>query len=85
MCAHVCVRVFICVRGCLSFLNHISFHLRRVAVMGCYGIGVSRLLAAALEVMSRDEKRIAWPRRFAPYSVHVISLGQPEVSADWTF
>ena len=53
--------------------------------MGCYGIGVSRLLAAALEVMSRDEKHIAWPRRFAPYSVHVISLGQPEVSADWTF
>lgn len=39
--------------------------------MGCYGIGVSRLVAAIAEVC-RDETGLVWPNRIAPYSVSLI-------------
>lgn len=42
--------------------------------MGCYGIGVSRLLAAAIE-QSHDEQGIIWPYAMAPYAVCVLLLG----------
>ncbi len=42
--------------------------------MGCYGIGVSRILAAAIE-QSHDEKGIIWPVSMAPYRATVLSLG----------
>ncbi|MEX1047187.1 MAG: proline--tRNA ligase [Actinomycetota bacterium] len=40
-------------------------------VMGCYGIGVSRVVAAAAEQHS-DDKGLAWPKALAPYQVVVI-------------
>uniref|UniRef100_A0A182JII1 Probable proline--tRNA ligase, mitochondrial n=1 Tax=Anopheles atroparvus TaxID=41427 RepID=A0A182JII1_ANOAO len=40
--------------------------------MGCYGIGVTRLIAAAVEVLS-DEKEIRWPLLLAPYRVCIIT------------
>ena len=43
------------------------------AVMGCYGIGVGRLLAAIVEY-SHDDKGIIWPMIVAPYQVHLCSL-----------
>jgi len=43
------------------------------AVMGCYGIGVGRLLAAVVEY-SHDDKGIIWPMVVAPYQVHLCSL-----------
>jgi prolyl-tRNA synthetase len=42
-------------------------------VMGCYGIGPGRVLAAAVE-QSHDEHGIVWPRALAPYDVHVVAL-----------
>ncbi|MBI5369457.1 MAG: proline--tRNA ligase [Planctomycetes bacterium] len=42
-------------------------------IMGCYGIGVSRLLAAAIE-NSHDKDGILWPPGLAPYSVHLVSV-----------
>tara|TARA_B100000900_G_scaffold128162_1_gene108324 strand:+ start:528 stop:1742 length:1215 start_codon:yes stop_codon:yes gene_type:complete len=42
--------------------------------MGCYGIGVSRIAAAAIE-QSNDEKGIMWPSRIAPYQIVIISIG----------
>ena len=42
-------------------------------IMGCYGIGVSRLLAAAVEA-SRDGNGILWPLSIAPYQVVVVPL-----------
>lgn len=42
--------------------------------MGCYGIGISRLVAAIVEA-SHDEKGIIWPKNVAPFLVHMISLG----------
>ena len=42
-------------------------------VMGCYGIGVNRILAAAVEG-SRDEKGIIWPAAIAPYEAAVLPM-----------
>ena len=43
-------------------------------VMGCYGIGVSRLVATAVE-QHHDEEGIAWPMPISPYHVHMVTLG----------
>ncbi len=51
----------------------------RTIVMGCYGIGVSRLVATAVE-QHNDADGIAWPISIAPYQVHIVQLGyEPEV------
>jgi prolyl-tRNA synthetase len=42
-------------------------------VMGSYGIGPGRVMAAAVE-QHHDEHGIAWPRSIAPYDVHVVAL-----------
>jgi len=50
-------------------------------VMGCYGIGVSRLVATVIEQHS-DQNGIRWPLSLAPFQVHVVALGEsPEVKA----
>ncbi len=42
-------------------------------VMGCYGIGVTRTVAAAIE-QHHDEDGVAWPISIAPYEVHVLPV-----------
>ena len=42
--------------------------------MGCYGIGVSRLVAAAIE-QNFDEKGIIWPHNIAPFDINIIAIG----------
>ncbi|WP_092403302.1 proline--tRNA ligase [Candidatus Ichthyocystis sparus] len=42
--------------------------------MGCYGIGISRALAAIIE-QSHDDKGIIWPRAIAPFQVIIITIG----------
>ncbi len=42
-------------------------------VMGCYGIGIGRLLAAVIE-QNHDEKGITFPTSIAPYQAHLIGL-----------
>ena len=54
---------------------------RRSPIMGCYGIGVERLMAAAVQA-NHDELGIIWPRSIAPYDVHIVALGgSDDVSA----
>ncbi|MGM0574922.1 MAG: proline--tRNA ligase [Myxococcota bacterium] len=48
----------------------------RPMVMGCYGIGVTRIMAAAIE-QNHDERGIVWPMPLAPFQVAVIPLGKP--------
>lgn len=48
----------------------------RAVTMGCYGIGVSRTMAACVE-MSHDDNGIVWPAAVAPYHVQII-LMKPE-------
>jgi prolyl-tRNA synthetase len=45
--------------------------------MGSYGIGITRLLAAVVEV-HHDERGIVWPTAVAPYQLHLLTLGQEE-------
>lgn len=42
-------------------------------VMGCYGIGLGRLMGTVVEV-HHDEKGIVWPMSVAPFSAHILSL-----------
>jgi prolyl-tRNA synthetase len=54
---------------------------QQTLVMGCYGIGVSRLLATAVE-QHHDDNGILWPMSIAPYQIHIVQLGsEPEVVA----
>ena len=46
-------------------------------IMGCYGIGVSRLMGVIAELFA-DDKGLVWPENIAPFAVHLISLGQDE-------
>ena len=47
-----------------------------IPYMGCYGIGVSRVIAAVIE-QNCDEMGIIWPKVCAPYDVHLVALGRP--------
>jgi len=46
-------------------------------IMGCYGIGPSRIMGSLVEVYN-DENGIIWPKSIAPYQVHIVSLGKDE-------
>jgi len=48
---------------------------QETATMGCYGIGVSRLMAAIVE-QCHDDNGIAWPLEMAPFHVALIAMGQ---------
>jgi prolyl-tRNA synthetase len=47
----------------------------RPIVMGSYGIGPARIVAAAVE-QGADEQGISWPRSLAPFDVQLVALGQ---------
>ena len=42
-------------------------------IMGCYGIGVSRIVAAAIE-QNNDDKGMIWPDAIAPYQVALLPM-----------
>ncbi len=46
-------------------------------VMGSYGIGLARIMAAVVEE-SHDEKGIVWPAAIAPFDVHMVVIGDAE-------
>src|SRR5690349_16939868 len=43
-------------------------------VMGSYGIGLARIMAAAIE-QSNDDKGMIWPASIAPFQVHLVAIG----------
>ncbi len=47
---------------------------KHIILMGCYGIGVGRLMGTIVEALS-DDKGIVWPESVAPFTVHLLSLG----------
>jgi prolyl-tRNA synthetase len=47
---------------------------QRVVEMGCYGIGVTRVVAAAIE-QNNDERGIIWPEPLAPFAVALAPVG----------
>jgi prolyl-tRNA synthetase len=53
----------------------------RPLVMGCYGIGLGRLMAAIVE-QGHDHRGIVWPLSVAPYHFHLLVLGDQEATVD---
>ena len=49
-------------------------------LMGCYGFGVSRVVAAIVE-QSHDEAGIIWPDAVAPFDVHIVALNNAKSNA----
>ena len=47
--------------------------IKQVMHMGCYGIGVSRVVAAAIE-QNNDDKGIIWPEALAPFQIALIPI-----------
>lgn len=55
---------------------------RKMVIMGCYGIGNTRLVGTIVEA-SHDEKGIIWPKSVAPFLVYLLTLGsEPEVKQE---
>lgn len=49
----------------------------KLVVMGSYGIGLGRLMGTVVEVLS-DDKGMVWPESIAPFSLHLLALGDDE-------
>ena len=47
---------------------------KHLVQMGCYGIGLERVIATIVEV-HHDQKGIIWPKEVAPFNVHLLTLG----------
>lgn len=45
----------------------------KIPIMGCYGIGISRLMATVVE-LHNDNNGILWPRSISPFNVHLVGL-----------
>lgn len=52
----------------------------QVMVMGCYGIGVSRVVAAAIE-QNHDERGVIWPDTLAPFQIAIVPLNAQKSEA----
>lgn len=52
----------------------------QLLTMGCYGIGVSRVVAAAIE-QNHDERGIVWPTPIAPFQIALVSLNMQKSAA----
>lgn len=50
---------------------------KQEVIMGCYGIGISRLMGTIVEV-HHDEHGIIWPQSVAPYHIHLLAIGKNE-------
>ena len=57
----------------LSYLDREG--AKHPVVMGCYGIGPSRLIGTITETLA-DEKGLVWPESVAPFAYHLVSLGK---------
>lgn len=56
---------------------------RKPLVMGCYGIGLARIMAAAVEAPAgHDERGIIWPKEITPFDVHLVSLEGGQEAAE---
>lgn len=55
---------------------------KHMVLMGCYGIGLGRLMGTIVEALA-DDKGIIWPEPVAPFAIHLLALGEDkEVSKE---
>lgn len=48
--------------------------LNQPVIMGCYGIGISRLMGTLVEIFAENESRMRWPEEVSPFDIHLIAL-----------
>lgn len=48
--------------------------VRHSIIMGCYGIGISRLMGLVAEIFA-DDKGLVWPESVSPYKVYLVNIG----------
>lgn len=65
----------------MDFTVQDSDGTRKYPEMGCYGIGVSRLIGAIIEA-NHDEKGICWPEEISPFKVGIINLKPGDGNCD---
>lgn len=53
----------------------------KMVVMGCYGIGLGRLMGTIVETLA-DENGLVWPESVAPFRAHLLSIGADKESND---
>lgn len=53
---------------------------KQPTIMGCYGIGISRIMGTVIEV-SHDDRGIIWPKEIAPFAVHLIAIPSKDKAA----
>lgn len=51
-------------------------------IMGCFGIGITRLMGVIVETMS-DEKGMVWPQSVAPFAAHLVSLASDDETREY--
>jgi prolyl-tRNA synthetase len=56
----------------LEFTDENGFN--KPVIMGCYGIGISRLMGTLVEVFAENESKMIWPESVTPFSIHLIAL-----------
>ena len=56
----------------LNFMNEKGEN--QLVIMGCYGIGISRLMGTLVEVFAKDESKMNWPAEISPFDIHLIAL-----------
>ena len=54
---------------------------KKPVIMGCFGLGLSRLMGAVVET-SHDDKGIIWPEQIAPFRVHLLSLNADKEASE---
>ncbi|MGA1049981.1 MAG: proline--tRNA ligase [Minisyncoccia bacterium] len=48
--------------------------LNQLVIMGCYGIGISRLMGTLVEIFANNESKMTWPESVSPFHIHLIVL-----------
>ncbi len=54
---------------------------KKPVIMGCYGIGPSRVMGTVAEVYN-DDKGLSWPENIAPFTIHLLVLGKDKKETD---
>jgi prolyl-tRNA synthetase len=54
---------------------------KKPVVMGCFGIGLSRVLGTVAEVC-HDEHGLLWPKEIAPFAVHLVTVNSKDIAAN---
>ncbi len=55
---------------------------KNLVIMGCYGIGISRLMGIIAEAMS-DDRGLMWPASIAPAQVHIVPVAREKTDASF--